>query len=218
MRHLCITALLLFLTLSCQKEELQYSCNPEIDRYVTANLDQLAKLSLDEFLEQSIPLQRAVFRSYTAEKKLECWIEKLDRTLLLENWSETEVLHIKKLENNLDTSCFETVLTSDTIDPEIQLFVKRWIEYSLNTLKWNKPKLAFVISSLYYSLAEFNQALAMELNQSIPVSDCGCSIEMDFCSYQYYLSCKSSDCTASSSGCGWLWGDACDGTCQQVQE
>jgi len=218
MRYLYSIILIIILTPACQKDELQYSCNPEIDKYITANLSTLAQLSLDEFLEQSIPVQRAVFRSYTAERKLEFWMEKLDRALLLENWTETEIIHIKGLENNLITSCFKSGSNKDSLHAENELFAKEWIEYSLSTLKWNKTKLAFVVSSLFYSEAEFNQASGISINQLLTVSDCVCSTGMDFCYYQFNLGCRSSGCNASSSGCGWLWGDACDGTCKQVQE
>ncbi len=218
MRYFNLIILVLLLMSACQKDDQLYSCNPEIDKYVTVNLSHLAQLSLDEFLELDIPLQRAVFRSYTTERKLDFWMEKLHRTLLLGNWTEKEILHIKNLEDILNVTIFESYSKNQILKTEQAVFAKEWVAYSLNTLKWNKAKLTFVVSSLYYSETEFNQASAIELNLSITSSDCVCNMGMDFCYYEFNLGCKSSDCTASSSGCGWLWGDPCDGTCQQVQE
>ena len=71
-KHVLI--LLVFTTvIACNKEDLEFSCNPVINEYVKSNILKLSQISIDEFLIFDTSVQRAAFRSFSAERKFELW-------------------------------------------------------------------------------------------------------------------------------------------------
>ncbi len=211
-----IVFFLLFLTItSCQDELLEFSCNPKVNEFVKSNILLLSQIDLDEFLSMSTLQQRAAYRSYSPEKRLELWTEKLEKVLFLESWTEQEALHIEDLINYLNIETFTKYEEDNLTIVGNEVYAINWQDYALRVLKWDKGRLAFVISSLYLSETDYNNSLSQVIastsrTKDFPVYDCGCNIGTDFCGS---TTCQSSGCNLTSGGCGWLWMGNCDGEC-----
>ena len=62
---------LLIILVACQKEEegLIYSCDPGIDKIVKSAVNEYNQISLSEFLLFDIDFQRAIYRSFSPDKR-----------------------------------------------------------------------------------------------------------------------------------------------------
>ncbi len=94
MKKLFFILLFPLILFSCQQTELQFSCDPAIDAYVAGNLKSLSLLTFSELADYELPLQRAIFNSWDAEKKRNAWIDKLYFVLENESFAEDEVIRI----------------------------------------------------------------------------------------------------------------------------
>jgi len=130
---------------------------------------------------------------------------------------------IKSLEpgtinHKYQTGLYFLPLKYDSIKIENRIFAGNWIDYAINKLKWDKRKLAFVVSSLHISFTEYEYSLSRLRDVKAIASEntetkCDCNTGTDFCNYEPGLTCSSTGCKASSSGCGWLWMEECNGNC-----
>ena len=140
---------------------------------------------------------------------------KLEKVLFLESWTEQEALHIEDLINYLNIETFTKYEEDNLTIVGNEVYAINWQDYALRVLKWDKGRLAFVISSLYLSETDYNNSLSQVIastsrTKDFPVYDCGCNIGTDFCGS---TTCQSSGCNLTSGGCGWLWMGNCDGEC-----
>jgi len=135
---------------SCGKEDLKYSCNPEIDAIVKSAKIEFSKLALTEFLEYDIELQKAIFRSFSNEKKREFWLEKLNAILLNGEYNNYGKKHIEKLISHITVDYFETEVNDSLKFASRFKFENDWKSYALNTLNWDGPKIHFYDHSMLY--------------------------------------------------------------------
>ena len=63
MKKFCFIFLLATLLFSCQKSELEFSCDPVINAFVSENLEELSQITVNELTSYEPELQRAVFNS-----------------------------------------------------------------------------------------------------------------------------------------------------------
>ena len=205
-----------FLT-SCKQDELIYSCDPVVDAWTKANIDEIRAMSRTDFLNLSMAHQRAAFNVYTPQQRINLWKEKLEETLLLE-WTASERIHIETLLNMVvnNDEWFSNDRSEEVMD-QIAIEIYRWTEYAREELGWDRK--------LGYALLGTPQIMNAhkEVNSSLPLPSfskqegsgnrgkCECSTSSNWCSDTGCLYVAS--CDASSLGCGTMWLYSCDGLC-----
>lgn len=216
MKNRTLILLLFLFFFSCQKTELQFSCDPEINAHVSQNLKSLSLLTYTDLAKYELPLQRAIFNSWDAEKKRNAWLDKLYLVLENEPFTEAEARHIQELFDHIHSGYF----LEEAIKEEKEcrsLFAADWMEYASEKLKWPEQYVAYIVYRLYTSYSEMEAELSMlhDLQENVTINSetgsCDCSTSSDFCSY--YLGCNSAECSSTTSGCGWLFNNPCNGLC-----
>lgn len=198
---------------SCQVTELEFSCDPVINNYVLNNKVALSQITVVEFSTYDISLQRAIFNSWSAEKKRDAWINKLQYILKNEKLNTLETIHLQKLITHVEPGYFSN---ENGLDDQKSKFASDWINYANDELKWTEEFIAFVVYRLYMEQAQLEAELSMldDLNSiashNSEGGSCDCNTSIDFCSI---YTCQSSGCSSVSSGCGWLWMESCNGSC-----
>lgn len=205
-------ALLLY---SCGNEELSYSCDPEIDVIVKSAVIEFSTISLTEFLEYDIQLQKAIYRSFLPEKKRSFWLEKLEYLIATSEFSDAELVHIEELESQILLISFELEQLDSDGFKEQKIFENNWREHAKEILSWDDTKISFIVNSLCITNSQYEQLVVEQKEITINSlgGSCSCSTESDYCS-DYLLVCGGSGECTISSGCGWFWKYDCDGYCQ----
>ncbi len=210
-----IFCVLILLIVGCKDNfETFYSCDPIVDTYVKENIIELSSLDLQDLNSYPNNIQRAIYRSYTPEKKCALWIERLNTILDNENWTMSETTHIILLIDYLCPEVFSSDITK-LIDKGIDVyFPENWLKFGYDNIKWDKSKIAYITSSLETSYSDFFNA-TNEINKLSEIAlanseTCNCNQSVDNC---YPGECLGTECDKTNSGCGWLWLDTCDGTC-----
>lgn len=213
MRNLKFGIILLtaFAVFSCADDELKYSCDPELDKFVIENQSELKSAGITELSTYDDDLQRAAYRSFTPEKKHEVWSEKFTVLASDEQYSEAEQVHITSLQQQLSIELFNPENNEAFIG--FMEFYTTWENTAQNVLNWDNSMLAFVTSSLslYYSDFMFGTTT---MSPTVPIGgeECDCKRSSDACPSGFY--CKEVVCNNDSSdGCGILWLEECDGAC-----
>jgi hypothetical protein len=214
MKKIFCIAFTISILLSCEKEDLIYSCDPEIDAIVKSGVLEFSKESLSGFLDYDISLQKAIYRGFTPEKQRMLWLEKIDSVMVNTDFMEIEIEHIIKLRSHITLGFFDKELRDTLIVKEREDFRNRWISFASDTLFWDISRIAFLTNSLYFEESLYEQ-LILEQNEISLKSlslECGCSTESDYCGAQGGT-CKTTSACTVDSGCGWLWGYDCNGAC-----
>lgn len=213
MKNLSFALVLSLILFSCEKDELKFSCNPDIDAIVKSGIVEFSEIKLTEFLEYDIDLQKAIFRSFSADKKRDFWLEKLDSIVVNNKFKTEEIEHINKLVGHISVNYFTTNVDSLEFSQK-KKFETEWSAYAKDVLAWDESKIHFIVNSLCITETQYNQIM-LELKEIIIDSisqDCTCSTESDYCS-DFGGHCSSASCNITSSGCGWLWSYSCNGAC-----
>lgn len=204
--------------LSCQKSELEFSCDPAINEYVIEHLEEFSELSVQELVSYKLQLQKAIFNSWDYQKKRSAWLDKFHYVLNNMPFTESENAHIQRLIAHISEDYF--LKENIERNPEIRSrFATEWINYSINDLGWSNQFIAFMVYRLYTDQAQFASELSMlrSIGTTIKTDpesgDCDCNVSADFCGNSY---CSSGGCTTVTTGCGWLWSMSCDGSCYLI--
>lgn len=90
-----------------QKTELYYSCNREIDHWVRENINNISKITREDFLayRNDVDRQKAIYAALSPEQKTHLWKAKIEDVLSL-SWSEKERMHIASLLTIIDIISF----------------------------------------------------------------------------------------------------------------
>lgn len=213
MKNLFSIIILGLILFSCAKEELKFSCNPEIDAIVKSGFVEFSEISLIDFLEYDIELQKAIFRSFPADKKRDFWLEKLDSIVVKNKFNSVEIEHINKLVGHISANYFAIKLDSLEFSQRIY-FEAEWSAYAKDFLAWDESKIYFIVNSLCITENRYSQIILemKEISLDYISGDCTCSTESDYCS-DFGGYCSSASCSTTSSGCGWLWSYSCNGAC-----
>lgn len=205
---------LVVLLYSCQQTELQFSCDPLINAYVTENSDELAELTIYEITVYELPLQRAIFASWSAEKKRSAWLEKFRYVQENESLTEAESSHIQAIIEHLVPGYFEETIIRQEWEAR-HTFAEEWIKYASTELGWANNYIGFMIYRLYTSHSQLEaETFGLTELESYTATNteypCECNTSDDYCQH---ATCKSSECKSSATGCGFLGMDSCDGSC-----
>jgi hypothetical protein len=204
------TILLLFL-FSCKEQIPEYySTNPGIDEFVKLKKAELADIAVDTLLKFDVSVQRAIFSSWSPEKKSEAWRYRLSRVLSDNDFNLLEIIHIQRL---IDSISPELFIKPNNYDNEYQAFKTEWLNYAVNELQWNEYFTAFLVYRFWFTQEQFTNEISeysVEDSEPNPVY-CNCNSANDFCQETH---CFPSSCTATEQGCGWLWSQPCDGRCR----
>ncbi len=215
MKKIHFLVLLSVVLFSCRQTELQFSCDPVIDAYVTNNRLELAQITVTELSGYEVPLQRAVFNSWEPEKKRSAWLGKLNYVLKNEAFNDDEIKHVQKLIDHIQPGYFEENLADEEL-LEHARFAEEWIGFAQNQLDWPKQFIAFMVYRLYVNRSQLEAELSdlaslkSALSTDSETGNCGCNTSEDFCGT---MNCISTGCTTSSGGCGWLFAKSCNGNC-----
>lgn len=200
--------------ISCEKTELEFSCDPEINKYVKNNKKSLADISLDELNTYDMSLQRAIFNSWDPLKKRSVWLEKLNSVLVKEELNLYEQAHISKLIDHIAKDYYSEASLNNK-PAKYSRFAGEWISFAITELNWNEEYIAFIVYRLYTKPEQFYQEISQlnDLTTSITADtetyDCNCNTSSDFC---HTGVCSSGNCN-TVVGCGWLWSMECNGNC-----
>ena len=214
MKRISIFALFSIVLFSCQQTEFEFSCDPVINKIVIENKAEFSQVSVSLLAAYDISLQKAVFRSWTPEKKRNAWLDKLHLVLETHTFKEEETEHIQRLIEHITSDYFLNSKITAQVKSRLN-FADEWLNYASTELGWSEQFIAFLVYRLYTTESQFDEEI--NLLKSISVSSatdsesgsCNCNTSADFCSYS---NCTSSGCT-TSSGCGWLWSGTCNGNC-----
>lgn len=214
MKRIAILVLFSIILFSCQQTEFEFSCDPVINKIVLENKEEFSKIPVSVVAAYDIPLQKAVFRSWTPEKKRSAWLDKLHSVLETHSFTKEETEHIQKLIGHIASDYFLNSKIPTQVKSRLS-FADEWLNYASTELGWSEQFIAFLVYRLYTMESQFEAET--NLLKSISVSSatnsetesCNCNTSSDYCSYS---DCTSNGCS-SSSGCGWLWSETCNGNC-----
>lgn len=214
MKKFCFLFLLAALLFSCQKFELEFSCDPVINAFVSENREMLSQITINELTSYEIKLQKAVFNSWDYRKKRSAWIDKLQFILSNENLTKAETNHIQNLINHIEENYFLDETIQFNAENRTQ-FATHWITYATEDLGWPKPYIAFIVYCLYTNYSQFEAEISKlnSLKTAVVTNSegsCDCNVSADFCGT---ADCLTGSCSSNSSNCGWLWSMPCDGNC-----
>lgn len=213
MKQIVFVIFLFIFLYSCEFEQFEFSCDPVINDYVIDNIDELSKISLDQYNTYELPMQQAIFRSWSYVKRRDAWVEKLEYVLENSCFTEQESLHIKTLIDHIDYNYFDESTLDKNSDNENQ-FESEWIDYAKVELGWSDFFIAFIVYRLYtvpeQMYTELSYRLSAEELESIGSEPCYCNSIDDWCSSGY---CYPDSCDYIPMGCGFLKRKSCDGIC-----
>lgn len=226
----------LFTFSSCQKDEGDFSCDPEINEWAQANISTLRSSSYLQINQyQSAERQRTAFRMLEPNLMVQFWEDKITDVLTL-NWSAKERSHLQELlklikENGnkwfVERSNCKSEEELENILSDFDIKTYRWKDYAIEILGWDDNLLYSIIGSPAKLknvkgelLLSNDKMLSSVKTRSEPEPgdpDCECSITSDWCSGS--TSCKSSNCHIVPvgflpTGCGTLLYYKCDGMCE----
>lgn len=217
--HLLLIGLLVGFS-SCQKEQI-YSCDPEIDDWVSESLSEIHSLSRSSWLKLEEPLKIPAFRAFTAEQKQAFWKSKIQETLIFD-WNDLEKEHLQKMyefiSNNLDV--FEKdAMNNDEIYDKIDRFKFEWVDYAEDILGWSRRLIGSIIASgnkLKDKTGTFEMTLSTHTSKVKSSSesgkwgrDCDCVWDDDWC---WNKRCIMGACDVRF-GCGIMMLWDCNGVC-----
>jgi hypothetical protein len=193
---------------SCKEQIPVYSSDPAINEFVRLKKAELSEISLEKLLTYNLDMQRAIFASWTPEKKKEIWLYKLCKVFESGCYNADEILHIQKLKDVVESNSFSTIQQANAISFTFQT---EWLEQARNDLHWTEQFIAFLVYRLWITREQFDAEMADQLTDTgnDPVN-CNCNTTDDFCRNSL---CISVGCIVTESGCGWLWSESCNGRC-----
>ena len=108
MKNIFYFFLVFIIASSCnKKEQPNYSCNKDLNDWVTTYKDGVADITREQFVTLPIAYQRAVFVSFTKEKKANFWHEKLDILLGSDYFNEDFKSKIDELKSFVEPDIYD---------------------------------------------------------------------------------------------------------------
>lgn len=215
--------ILIFLFFSCEKEEVVYSCDPEIDEWVKSNLSEIETFEWKELAQIGERYQQAAFAVFSSEQRLSLWAKKLEHTLLL-NWTYEEKSHLalllKEIQNNPDWFIPYYFESNEIEYDKFMIFFYKWIEFSKEKLGWDSSIIQSIIGTLKAPLTttgiiESNTDITHIKTRS--ESKCNCNTKLgnsyNECNSNYKHCSTKSSCVESSWSCSPLYVGKCNGLC-----
>ena len=214
MKKILVIVLIGLFLFSCQQSEFEYSCDPVINKFVIENQQELSTIAVQEIGSYDLLLQKAIFASWDHQKKRSAWIDKLQYVKVNIAFTEFEKSHIQALIDHINEDYF----LKENLDKNSEIrsqFASQWLNYVHNKLGWTDQFIAFMVYRLYTNQSQFDSELSVirtigsTVTTNSESGNCNCSVSSDFCGG---VDCRSGGCT-TTTGCGWLWSESCDGSC-----
>lgn len=215
MKHILIIFLLLQGVLfSCTKEEICYSCDPEVDAWVKENKESLTSISTSEIAQYKGARQSAIFRAMSVSKQQSLWLEKFDSILKnSESFSQKEKEHIRIVRDYIIDS---NVFSNRGLEEEHHTYLNNWMGTGKRDFGWSDADLVYLLVTLYTtdeeraSLIQF--ASNISTKEGLSREDCTCNTKISICNIAHECL-DLGTCDKTNSGCGLFWSDECNGDC-----
>lgn len=211
-----LSFVILFLSLmtvisSCKKDPTpNYSCDPEINKFVIAHKGAWDTLTRSELARYDpYAVQVAIYRSLSPKRKAEMWIEKLD-SVLLDSWTQEQDSAIKHWKNSID-SCF---FHPDSLGSSVRK-AEEWLYDALNDLNIDSS----IVWSNFCNLATVYDWTVAAPPGGGNDNDCRCRWDW-MCYALNFGECVDdlNDCEHTTEGCGWFNIQNCTGLCDEEPE
>ena len=118
-----VLLLISFCLFSCQKDEMLYSCDSQIEKWAIENKSEINKMTRTQFLEiNNFSIKKAAYRAFTFENKQEVWREKY-RELETLDWSEAEWKHISLIYSLVLSDERNSILRAKDVEEDDNLLI-----------------------------------------------------------------------------------------------
>ena len=221
--NLFLCAMFVFASLSCQQEELLYSCDKQVDSWVKSNLTYVKGMDRIEWESVDEDFKKGCYMAFSPQQRQQLWLGKLNEALLLD-WSTEEKAHINVLINFIQTHlfCFDFVRqkTDEEIE-EIEVFAYKWMKKAELQLDWNRKVIGGLVA-MPHTIINKEGTLKRTFSQSYKSvktrteAECNCSKSSNWCSIDISVECLDASCDVTDGGCGFLWLYDCDGRCYGI--
>ena len=207
---------------ACSEE--RYSCNPEVDKWVKTNLDEIQLMTRASWLTLPDDKRVAAFIAFTPLQRQKFWENRLEEVLTSDlGWTEEERVHIEKLYNkiSLNLAWFEDKRSED-IKLDFDRYVFEWVDFAEEELHWSREQVAILLATADKLATKFSIAPNSSTNNKTVATrsegggkvDCNCNSEDNWCTTPIPKCVKNfNDCDPSDLGCGLMFSDPCDGRC-----
>lgn len=189
-----------------------FSCDPGIDKIVKSAVNEYNQISLSEFLLFDIEFQRAIYRSFSPDKRYDFWIAKLNSALQSNNYDEQEEKHIRNLIAELTPDYFDFA-EKDSTRLKMQLdFVYHWTTEARALFHWKTNHIKYLLYFLYVTEDQLLSSRSKTTETTVQGlnTTCNCAVEYD-CNEP---GCDTSEDCNAQLGCGPLWLTKCTGMCK----
>lgn len=206
---------------SCNKEEINFSCDEVTNNWVKANLDQIQKMDVKEWPSLADSLKIPVYRAFSYKQRIEFWIQRF-KSVKQMKWSKDELKHIEKAENffYLHLEMFSNNKLTDTQLNELELFSYTWMNEAIEQFGWTHRTGNLIIGSGYTiknTEVMNDETIPIERRAKDKKISCHChggNIIFHSCYADYTICQKTDRCEIGSShGCGAFLAEECDGLC-----
>lgn len=204
---LTLMAIICFFVASCSKKEkdVQYSCDPVINEWATANRTFNQEISRDSLAGYGLDSQVAIFRSLTSENKFRIFQEKLILLLADSSFTPAEKTHIQQGYAFMQVSYYDSPSDSSVI----KSFYSNWANVGVANFGWTPEKI-FFIAETWVTKPELTTLVGTD---PAPVnSDCSCRSDW-YCGNWSGQTCDWGSCDVTTAGCGWFGSLNCRGKC-----
>jgi hypothetical protein len=205
---------------ACQKSELKYSCDANIDAWVKSNLAYISIIGRNELIQYERPVQHAILNAFTSSQRFNVWIDKIKELQTL-NWTEDEMNHILKLQSSLKVEWYTNGYNQDKIKfDEVDKFFRNWVNEGMAQFGWQKK---FIISMLITpeTVIDKNGTLLIKRFETMssispnrvgppPICNCYAGPNQEPCGDGY---CVQTSCNGSGTNCGYGGVYPCNGLC-----
>jgi hypothetical protein len=227
-----------FTFISCQKDPLLYSCDPEMDAWAKNNYESIQSFTIAEFIGLDYAQQQAAYATMGQKQRHEIWMNKLNDVIQM-CWTEDEEKHIELLISYVgkNESLFANNETQQERD-QFELSMYEWVDYAEEKLKWDKKtiysicgdpnpvvmmtvddgRIKLINSKLVESLTGEQQATIKTRSEVSEGPLCSCAMTCDLCDIagEANIMCNNYNykCQVSVNQCGWFKKFDCDGVCK----
>jgi hypothetical protein len=169
--------------------------------WAKANSDRLPQ-TYDDFVGYSMTYRRAIYTEISPTVRSQLWVEQLNRYRIAHSQLSTD--QATAIDQAITILSEESTFTVEPANrSDLDRAIQQHKELSLLAFSQNEARDLFMILGPADNLS----------GQQEPLPDCACHHRDNaFCAP---LVCVETPgiCRTSSSGCGWWWGQTCDGAC-----
>lgn len=221
-----ISLCLLGLLVSCNNDELVYSCDKDIDTFIKKDLSTYSNIAREDWKDLPDSLKIPVYRTFSPGKCKSFWKEK-EAELMKLQWSNEERTHILQLYSKIEEDLFTpSYFENESLALQWNNFLIQWVTYALEVLKWDYAMLYTIsatgeeyteayVENLRYNFNQDSISNAPPGGGGLSSNECTCRSWM-YCQFlsPTEMTCKKGNCKETNHGCGVIWTSSCDGQCE----